>query len=98
MRGALWGVLLYLAGVGAAFALVIPFSAGQSPQPIETSFASASSSLPIVIVSAVVNEAYEEIFLQRGLRIYGAEIAVGASLLVRVSITCIRVRSVRFGY
>ncbi len=88
MLGALWGMLLYAAGLSAAFALSSAFNPGEGPQPIETALANATSSLPIVVASAVVNGAYEEIFLlgflQRGLQRYGVEIAVGASLLVRV--------------
>jgi uncharacterized protein len=85
--GATWGVVLYAVGFGLAFVLVAGLNTG-SPQPIETSLANATSALPVVVISALVNGAYEEIFLlgflQRGLGRYGPTIAVGASLLVRI--------------
>lgn len=82
------GMGLYVVSLIASWVAVAPFAMGQPTQPIETMVSSASVSLSSVVSAALVNGAYEEVFLlgflMRGLRGYGLSIAVGVSLLVRV--------------
>lgn len=82
------GVVLYLATLVVHFALVLPFGSDASSQPIDRMVETATVSWPAVVLMAVVNGTYEEIFLLgfllRGLRGYGLSVALGASLLVRV--------------
>jgi membrane protease YdiL (CAAX protease family) len=82
------GVGLYIASLMTSWVAVAPFAASQPSQPIDALVSSASVSLSSVIAVALVNGAYEEVFLLgfllRGLRGYGLSIALGVSLLVRV--------------
>jgi membrane protease YdiL (CAAX protease family) len=82
------GVGLYIASLMTSWVAVAPFAASQPSQPIDALLSSASVSLSSVIAVALVNGAYEEVFLLgfllRGLRGYGLSIALGVSLLVRV--------------
>jgi uncharacterized protein len=82
------GIGLYVASLIASWIAIAPFVSSQPSQPIDALVSSASVSLPSVIAVAVVNGAYEEIFLLgfllKGLRGYGLSVALGVSLLVRV--------------
>lgn len=87
ITGALIGVGLYLAAAFAGGLLAwasLPFA---SWDPVER-LMRAHPSLAIVVPAAVVNGAYEEIFLlgflTRGLRRYGPSVALGLPLLIRV--------------
>lgn len=87
IRGAATGCGLYLAAwVSAALALT-PFK--QAAQPIDSMVSEAALSLGVVIAVAVVNATFEEVFLLgflvRGLRGFGLNVAIGASLLVRLA-------------
>lgn len=88
LAGAGLGIGLYIASVVASGIAVAPFSLGQPTQPIDVLVSSASVSPPALVAAALVNGAYEEVFLLgfllRGLRGYGLSVALGASLLVRV--------------
>ena len=88
-KGALTGAAVYVAATGAGWILSLAFSSGQATQPVETALAGSTVSLPIIITTAVINGTFEEVFLlgvlQRGLRAYGPTIAIGASMLVRIS-------------
>jgi len=82
------GIGLYLSSLVASWIAVAPFVASQPLQPIDTLVSNASVSLTSIIAVALVNGAYEEIFLLgfllKGLRGYGLSLALGVSLLVRV--------------
>lgn len=79
-------VLLYAASLWAAWLATLPFTAAH--QPIDDMMAAASPSLTAVLTMAVVNGAFEEVFLLgfllRGLRAHGPSVALGISLLVRL--------------
>lgn len=81
------GIGLYGVSLYASWLAVMPFVSG-SPQPIDELMARASISLPTIVLFALINGAYEEIFLLgfllRGLRGHGLSVALGISLLVRV--------------
>src|SRR5262245_60442951 len=87
MSGAAHGIGLFLATWLISDAAVTPFSTG-GLQPIESMVSEAALSLWVVILVAVINATFEEIFLLgflvRGLRGFGLSIAIGVSLLVRV--------------
>lgn len=82
------GIGLYVASLLASWIAIEPFSDSQPLQPIEALMESSAVSATSVIAVALVNGAYEEIFLLgfllRGLRGYGLSVALGISLLVRV--------------
>ncbi|MFP8778340.1 CPBP family intramembrane glutamic endopeptidase [Hydrogenophaga sp. RWCD_12] len=82
------GIGLYIASLIASWIAIAPFIASQPSQPIDALVSSASVSLSSVVAVALVNGAYEEIFLLgfllKGLRGYGLSVALGVSLLVRV--------------
>lgn len=82
------GVVLYIAASVAAWVLVMPFASSAATQLIRELVTNRSISLEVIVPTAVVNGAYEEVFLLgvllRGLRGYGTSIALGASLLVRL--------------
>jgi len=88
MAGVGWGLGLYVACLGASWIAVAPFAGSQPSQPIDAMVSGASVSLPPVVAAALVNGAYEEVFLLgfllRGLRGYGLSVALGVSLLIRV--------------
>jgi len=88
LRGLGMGVVLYAVCLGAAWLAVWPLGSGQPAQPIDQLMSDATVSLPAVVALALVNGAYEEVFLLgvllRGLRGYGLSVAIGVSLLVRV--------------
>ena len=88
VKGAGIGVVLYVATVIAYWVFVVPLYSGQPTQPIQQMVSSATVSLSTVVPMAIINGAYEEIFLLgfllRGLRGYGVSTAIGISLLVRL--------------
>jgi membrane protease YdiL (CAAX protease family) len=67
--------------------LMLPF-AGQPEQPVARMMADARLTVPAIVIMAMVNGAFEEVFLLgfllRGLRGFGLSIALGAMLLVRM--------------
>lgn len=86
--GGVLGGLLYLAASLAGSRLTAAFAAGGGFDPGTNMVAHAGTTLPVVIALALVNGAYEEVFLLgvlvRGLRGAGMSFAIGCSLLVRV--------------
>lgn len=68
--------------------LTAPFAANVVEQPIDQMVQGASVSMPILVLLALVNGTYEEVFLlgflMRGLRGYGLSVAIALPLLVRV--------------
>jgi uncharacterized protein len=83
--GSLQGGGLYLVSWLAAVVVVAPF--GDAAQPIDSMVSQATVSLGVLILLAVVNATFEEVFLLgflvRGLRGFGLGTAIGVSLLVR---------------
>jgi membrane protease YdiL (CAAX protease family) len=83
------GIGLCIAGVLASWIVTAPFGTSQHEELIDALVSSAPLSPFSVTVLALVNGAYEEIFLLgfllRGLQGYGLPVALGVSLLVRVS-------------
>jgi len=86
LRGSAIGIALFAAAWLAAALIVAPFAALQPEPPAEA--ADPRLSLALIVMTAMVNGTYEEVFLLgfllRGLRGYGLSIAVGVALLVRV--------------
>ncbi|HEX7888405.1 MAG TPA: CPBP family intramembrane glutamic endopeptidase [Ramlibacter sp.] len=82
------GVVLYVAMWVLGAMLVSPFETEAAEQPIQRMVQEAKLSLPMIVLTAVVNGTFEEVFLLgfllRGLRAHGLSIALGAMLLVRV--------------
>lgn len=85
-RGVLEGAALF---IGAALVcksalLLLP----EYPTPVDDMLAANQASWPVIVLSVVVNSVYIEVFLlgylMRGLRRYGASIALGIPLLVRM--------------
>jgi len=92
LRGGIAGIGLFFAAWLVGWLLVAPFAlaAGQAePQPIERMVAQANISMPVLIATAFVNGAFEEVFLlgflARALRGFGLAIALGVPTLVRLS-------------
>ena len=89
LRGGIAGVALFFGAWLIGSLLVAPFAAGQPEQPIDKMMAEATLSMPIIVAMALVNGAFEEIFLlgflARALRGFGLAIALGVPTLVRVS-------------
>jgi uncharacterized protein len=87
LKGCIWGVGLFFAAWLAGLILTLPF-AGLPEQPIDRMMEDSQVTVPTVVVLAMVNGPYEEVFLlgflQRGLRHFGLSIALGVVLLVRV--------------
>lgn len=87
-RGSALGIGLFFVAwiVGALF--VSPFAAGQGEQPVDRMMQDTTLTLPVLVMMAMVNGTYEEIFLlgflQRGLRGFGLSLALGVMLLVRI--------------
>lgn len=75
-------ILAWLVGI----VFTVPFAGAENPQMVE--FSTGGTSLISIILFAMVNGSFEEIFLLgvllRGLRGHGVSVAVGVSLLVRV--------------
>ena len=65
------------------------FAAGQPEQPITQMMRDATITAPVLLIMAVVNGTFEEVFLlgflQRGLQAHGLSISLGVMLLVRLS-------------
>lgn len=85
--GACVGIALYLCAKALSMAagMITPH---QAWSPVDDMIATAHVSWYSVIALALVSGSYEEIFLlgylMRGLRRYGASVAIGASVLVRL--------------
>lgn len=86
--GALLGGALYLVVTGVNTLALGPFAASAAWEPVTTLLEESTLSLPILVATALVNGTYEEVFLlgflSRGLQRYGASIALGVPLLVRL--------------
>jgi CAAX protease family protein len=89
LRGGIAGVALFFGAWLAGSLLVAPFAAGQPEQPIDRMMAEATLSMPVIVAMALVNGAFEEVFLlgflARALRGFGLAIALGVPTLVRLS-------------
>lgn len=87
IRGVGIGIGLYLAAWLAAVLALAPF--GDAAQPIDSMVSETVLSMGVLIAVAVVNATFEEVFLLgflvRGLRGFGLNVAIGASLLVRLA-------------
>jgi uncharacterized protein len=87
-RGAMGGLLLALAAGVVGQIAIAPLDPAQYSEPLERLMSGSPIGLPLLVLFAIVNGAYEEVFLLgfllRGLRGYGLAVAVGVSLLVRV--------------
>jgi len=85
-RGTFLGLGVFFAAWIAGAIVVSAFATAE--RPLQTDFSCGGVSLGSVVLFAMVNGAFEEIFLLgvlvRGLRAYGLSVAVGAPLLVRV--------------
>ncbi len=83
------GVLLALAAGMAGMLAWSAFSASQPEQPISDMMRRSTIGAPMVLLMAVVNGTFEEVFLlgflMRGLKERGLSIALGTMMLVRVS-------------
>jgi len=88
IKDTVWGLGLFFAAWLVGGTLASMFSAGQPEQPIDHMVRQANISLPVLIIMAMVNGTFEEVFLlgflQRGLRNYGPSVALGVTLLVRL--------------
>jgi membrane protease YdiL (CAAX protease family) len=87
-RGCAIGLALYVAGWMIWWLLVSPLGDGLPEQPIAQIVSRSHVTLPVIILTALVNGSFEEVFLlgflQRGLRDAGLSFALGAGVLVRV--------------
>ena len=87
LKGCVAGAVLFLAGWAAGWLLTMPFAAAPE-QPIAHMMEEARVTLPTIVIVAMVNGTYEEVFLlgflMRGLRQFGLSIALGVMVLVRV--------------
>jgi membrane protease YdiL (CAAX protease family) len=88
IAGVLLGTALYVAAAFAGSMLAMPVAAMAAWNPVDRFLKGLHLSLEVVVPAAIVNGAYEEIFLlgflQRTLRPHGASMALGIPLLVRV--------------
>ena len=88
LKESLLGVGLYLAASVAGGVLASPFTVRVDDEPIAQMMSQASLSLPVLLLMAMVNGTFEEVFvlgfLQRGLMERGPSVAVGVALLVRL--------------
>jgi len=86
--GFLIGIALFVANLVAYECLFYPFTQQIATQPITAMVAQAHFTAPWLVAGAIVNGAFEEIFLlgflARGLRKHGQAVAIGISLLVRI--------------
>lgn len=86
LKSATLAMPLLFAGWLVSWLLVAPFAGEQ--QPIDRMMQEASVSLPVLVLLAMVNGTYEEVFLlgflMRGLRGFGLSIAIGVPLLIRL--------------
>lgn len=83
-----WSIILLGLAYGAGEIVVLPFGSGAADASITQAVALADAALATIVLSAIVNGAFEEVFLlgflQRGLMRHGAVIALGTALFVRV--------------
>lgn len=88
LSGVVHGTLLFVAAGWVAWLAISPLDPNFYNEPLERLMGGAPIGLPVLVSFAIVNGAYEEIFLLgfllRGLRGYGLAVAVGVALLVRV--------------
>lgn len=88
LMGSVVGVVLFLVAWVVGTLVYAPFAIGQPVQPIEIMVVEANVSAPAVVLMAMINGTFEEVFLLgfllRGLRGYGLSVALGATLLVRL--------------
>jgi membrane protease YdiL (CAAX protease family) len=86
-QGCAIGIGLFVGAWMFGWFLMLPF-AGQPEQPVARMMADARLTVPAIVIMAMVNGAFEEVFLLgfllRGLRGFGLSIALGAMLLVRM--------------
>ena len=86
VRGSLLGVGLFFAAWVVGIIVTAPFYSPENRQVIDFTF--SSTSLLSIILLAMVNGAFEEVFLLgvlvRGLRGFGLSLAIGLPLLVRL--------------
>jgi CAAX protease family protein len=87
LRGCAAGIGLFCGAWAVGWFLVAPF-AGQPEQPVARMIEDARVSVPAIVLMAMVNGAFEEVFLlgflMRGLRGFGLSIALGVMLFVRM--------------
>jgi len=83
------GLILGLAAIMAGMLAMAACSAGQAEQPITEMMRRSTIGLPMLLLMAIVNGAFEEVFLlgflMRGLQERGLSISLGVMVLVRVS-------------
>lgn len=88
LKGSMVGFALFVIAWVLGGILVLPFSTVQLQQPVISMLTNAKVSLSIIIVAAIFNGAFEEVFLLgfllRGLRGYGLSFALSATLLIRI--------------
>src|SRR5262249_32191797 len=88
MQGTLLGLVLFFAAWLAGLVAVTPFASSGGGHSQMTEFSFSRASIAPTVLFAMVNGAFEEVFLLgvlvRGLRAYGLSIAVGIPLLVRL--------------
>lgn len=88
LMGSVVGVMLFLVAWVVGTLVYAPFAIGQPVQPIEIMVVEANVSAPAVVLMAMINGTFEEVFLLgfllRGLRGHGLSVALGATLLVRL--------------
>ncbi|MYM91298.1 CPBP family intramembrane metalloprotease [Rugamonas sp. FT82W] len=81
------GAVLYVVACMAALGVGL-LSGGEPIQPIDTMLAQSHVTLYALVLMALTNGTFEEVFLlaylQRGLRRFGASNAIGAAILVRL--------------
>ena len=87
LKGCAQGIGIFFAAWIVGLILVLPFS-DQPEQPYVHMIEDARVTIPVVVLMAMVNGAFEEIFLLgflvRGLRGFGLSVPLGVMLLVRV--------------
>jgi uncharacterized protein len=89
LSGTLKGLAIILLAWSVAWLFSLPFSNSNPSQPIEDMVSNSNLSLSVIILMALVNGTFEEIFLlgflQRGLARYGLSFSLGLTLLIRVT-------------
>ena len=87
LPGCIIGTGLFIGAWMFGWLLMIPF-VGQPEQPITHMIRDARLSMPAIVLMAMVNGAFEEVFplgfLLRGLQRFGLSMALGVMLLVRM--------------
>lgn len=89
VRGGLVGIGLFLLAWAVGWLVVTPFEMGRAEEPIDKMMAEATLTLPVIVLAALVNGLFEEMFLlgflARALRGFGLAVALGVPTLVRLS-------------